>query len=177
MSPGTCKLESMFQFIENWQGKVCKYEQRRKKTLDEDIKKAILIDMCPQTFKEHLDMNASRFVSYNDVRQEIQAYLERKQGEKLACGPAPMEIGAVGKDLVCGHCGKKCHIEASCWTKHGKPDGARGGGGDKGRRKGDKNDCKFCGKKGHNEKSCWMNPKSPRYDPKHAKSMNGKCKK
>ena len=54
--------------------------------------------------KEHLDMNASRFTSYSEVRQEIQAYLERKQGDKLASGAAPMDIGAVDSKMVCGHC-------------------------------------------------------------------------
>eukprot|EP00959_Pyramimonas_sp_CCMP1952_P148482 3106537-Pyramimonas_sp.AAC.1 len=64
------KLENLSSAIEAWTQDITRYQQRAKKTIDDDIKTAVLISMCPNPLKQHLQLNQNRFDFYDDVVEE-----------------------------------------------------------------------------------------------------------
>ena len=90
------KLEYLSSAIESWTQDVTRYQQRAKKTIDEDIKTAVLISMCPNPLKQHLQLNQNRFDFYDEVLDEITQYLETRRVVQLD-KPTPMDIGSLQK--------------------------------------------------------------------------------
>lgn len=108
LNPNKCvKLEDLSHTVELWEEQLRLYEQRKRSdgtrhTLDEEIKISVLEHICPGELERHLQLNRARYVTYQDVRDEVSLYLETRLGAKLKVGTAaqpadesaPMDIGA-----------------------------------------------------------------------------------
>ncbi|CAK0851674.1 unnamed protein product [Prorocentrum cordatum] len=182
------KLENLSSAIEAWTQDITRYQQRAKKTIDDDIKTAVLISMCPNPLKQHLQLNQNRFDFYDDVVEEVTQYLETRRAGQLD-KPVPMDIGSLqkgagkgkskgkGKDAGKASGGKgKQPFQGYCnkcweWGHMGK-DCTSGKG-----RDADIKPCGVCGKKGHASKDCWHanTGKASKGAPKGSKG--GKTKK
>ena len=125
------KIEELSAAAESLQEQVRQYENRRKPdgtwpTLDEDIRVAVLESICPAEVENHLQLNQARFSDYNGVRKELSTYLETRIGLKLKAGssgsvdhggPAPMDVGALGKGGK-GKSGQKDKSKIVCHNGH-----------------------------------------------------------
>ena len=71
--------------------------------LDEDIKRAAPEALVPSEFEQHLAMNRARLTKYEQVRSEIQAYIEARRSQfafKTVATKStsdPMEVDGFGK--------------------------------------------------------------------------------
>ena len=75
-----------------------KYEERRKNSLEDDICRSCLQQMCPNKLRDHLDLQASRLTSYHQVKSEVLAYLENVETRKEAkSGAVPMDVDSLPK--------------------------------------------------------------------------------
>ncbi len=171
INPNKCaKMEELSHTIELWEEQLRLYEQRKRAdgtrhTLDEEIKISVLEHLCPSELERHLQLNRARYVTYQDVRDEVSLYLETRLGAKLKVGTAaqpsdesaPMDIGAFDKG---GKKGKGKGKDGKGKNKGQKGKGKRGKssfsgqGAGKGSRKEDRK-CHNCGKIGHLQKDCW----------------------
>ncbi|CAK0844667.1 unnamed protein product [Prorocentrum cordatum] len=182
------KVENLSSAIEAWTQDITRYQQRAKKTIDDDIKTAVLISMCPNPLKQHLQLNQNRFDFYDDVVEETTQYLETRRAGQLD-KPAPMDIcslqkgagkgkskgkgtdagkasGGKGKQPFQGYCNK-------CWERgHMGKDCTSGKG-----RDADSKPRGVRGKKRHASKDCWHanTGKASKGAPKGSKG--GKTKK
>lgn len=57
-----------------------KYEVLSGQPLPEDLRVTVIIDLCTKDLKEHLEL-ITREMTYKDVRDEIQSYVERKRDQ------------------------------------------------------------------------------------------------
>ena len=157
------KIEDLSSALEAWEEQLRLYEARKRSDgtrhiLDDEIKISVVEHLCPVELEKHLQMNRSRYASYDDVRGEVVLFLESRLGSRMKVvdpgGAAPMDIGAFGK----GPKGKG--------KKGGKGGGKKGsskgkgkGGAAKGKGPGDGSKetrtCNNCGKVGHLRKDCW----------------------
>ena len=123
LHPSQCSLDKLREGLESWENLKRKYEDRRKKPLEEDICRSCLQQMCPNMLQDHLDLQASRLTSYDQVKAEVLAYLENVEARKEAkSGAVPMDVGSLAKGK-----GK------------GKQDKGKGNGKSKGKDKGRSN--------------------------------------
>ena len=54
--------------------------------------------MCPNKLQDHLDLQASRLTSYDQVKAEVLAYLENVETRKEAkSGAVPMDVDSLAK--------------------------------------------------------------------------------
>ncbi|CAE7344151.1 unnamed protein product [Symbiodinium natans] len=88
ISPQKQKLENLPQAIEEWADAVRTYEKRkdstgRRTTLADEIKMAALEAMLPQELESHIQLNQSRFSTYDDVLDEVTRFIEYKTGKSL----------------------------------------------------------------------------------------------
>ena len=68
-----------------------KYEDRRKKPLEDDICRSYKL-------QDHLDLQASRLTSYDQVKAEVLAYLENVETRREAkSGAVPMDVDSLAK--------------------------------------------------------------------------------
>ena len=129
LHPSQCSLDKLREGLESWENLKRKYEDRRKKPLEDDICRSCLQQMCPNKLQDHLDLQASRLTSYNQVKAEVLAYLENVETRKEAkSGAVPMDVDSLAKGK-----GK------------GKQDKGKGKGKSKGKDK------------GKNQSSSWSN--------------------
>lgn len=155
ISPQKQKLEMLPQAIEEWLDAVRTYEKRRdgtgqRTTISDEIKMAALEAMLPPDLEAHVQLNQSRFKTFDELLEEITRFVEHKTGKTLKMVSAasalanqsplgdPMDVSSVGymgagakgkatKFLgACHHCGKTGHKAADCWAKNGKGSGAKG---------------------------------------------------
>ena len=139
-------LAQLSSEIVSWETRIAEFESRpHSEKISESIKMAALVSMCPNKLKDHLQLNAQRFGSYQDLRDEIyDVYLDHTQG-LLA---TQMDLGSLqkgsGKSQGCYECGGP-HLARECPRR--QKGGGRGGGKEKGKGKSPGKD-KGKGKKG-----------------------------
>ena len=134
LRPQQCSLDKLREGLESWENLKRKYEERRKKQLEDDICRSCLQQMCPNKLQDHLDLQASRLVDYDSMQHEILAYIENVGTRKEAkIGSAPMDVDSLAKSKGKGKDSKG--KGKSGWSK-GKGKGKNGkgkGGKDKGK--------------------------------------------
>ena len=158
INPQKQKLEKLPQAIEEWLDAVRTYEKRKygtgsRTTISDEIKMAALEAMLPPDLEAHVQLNQSRFGTFDDLMEEITRFVEHKTGKSLKLVSAasalanqnplgdPMDVSSVGykgsgskgkttKFLgACHHCGKTGHKAADCWAKSNKGSVAKGTAG------------------------------------------------
>ena len=81
MSPGQVTLEALPKAIAEWETNLAAYSSYNpQKGIDEDMKKLILENMCPDALQEHLTekLEQDLLPSYDAYKQVINTYLYRK---------------------------------------------------------------------------------------------------
>ena len=134
LHPQQCSLDKLREGLESWENLKRKYEERRKKQLEDDICRSCLQQICPNKLQDHLDLQASRLVDYDSMKHEILAYIENVETRKEAkTGSAPMDVDSLAKSKGKGKDSKGKGKNG--WSK-GKGKGKNGkgkGGKDKGK--------------------------------------------
>ena len=98
LHPSQCSLDKLREGLESWENLKRKYEDRRKKPLEDDICRSCLQQMCPNKLQDHLDLQASRLTTYDQVKAEVLAYLENVETRKEAkSGAVPMDVDSLAK--------------------------------------------------------------------------------
>ena len=160
--------------VVSWEAKITEYEARPgSERISEAIKMASLVSMCPHKLRDHLQLNAQRFRTYLELREEVFVYIDHTQ----AASSTAMDVGALHKGSGCYSCGGP-HLMKDCPKKQqkggagvgkggkdkgkgksggkdkGKGKNAKGFGGKDGKSKG-KPVCSNCNKTGHTRDQCW----------------------
>lgn len=189
-------LEKLSAEVISWENRIVDYEARpNAEKVSDAMKMAALIHMAPPKLREHLQLNAGRFVRYLDLREEVFSYLD----QVTPASHTTMDIGSISKSGGCYNCGgphlaRDCPKPKSDKGKGKKGKGGKDGGGkgkskgkffDKGKgkkgggKKGDgkQNVCSNCGKSGHTYDACWSKPKPLNaVDPKLAEMQSAYAK-
>ena len=181
VQPGVAKDTTQAAvMIQQWETAVREFEQRTRKTIDEELKIAVLTEMMPGDLRQHLQLNARSILTYAVARKEIAMYLETKNAPGTAAGTmdqaVPMDVGALwakggkskkGENKGKGKGAKGPTVPAGKGKGKGKD---QGGGGSKGAQSqtgkpSGKNNpvskkkfdgkCWHCGKTGHKSSECW----------------------
>ncbi|CAJ1372050.1 unnamed protein product [Effrenium voratum] len=130
--PESVPLAQLSSEIIAWENRIMEYESKPgADVVSESLRMATIVAMCPAKLKEHLQMNASRYSRYAEIREEIFTFLDHVHG----ITSTPMDIGSLGKAQSKG--GK------------GSGKGPKGGQGKSGKGKGFGKEAK--GKKGGKE--------------------------
>ena len=88
LSPAKSKLEDLTGNLEVWLDLISRYENRkdpsgnRVKSQDE-IKIAVLEQICPTELEPHLQMSKARLKTFEDHSEEIMSFLETRLGSKM----------------------------------------------------------------------------------------------
>ena len=106
---------------------VRKYESASGEPLGDSVKMAVLQNMCPREVIAHLQLNARRLMSAQDVKAEVLAYVNAQQ---TSVGPAPMEVdGVQGKSQSAEQDWSTDDVGAvQQWGAQKKPYGSQGAG-------------------------------------------------
>ena len=98
LHPSQCSLDKLREGLESWENLKRKYEDRSKKPLEDDICRSCPQQMCPNKLQDHLDLQASRLTTYDQVKAEVLAYLENVETRKEAkSGAVPMDVDSLAK--------------------------------------------------------------------------------
>ena len=128
LSPAKSKLEDLTANLEVWLDLIARYENRKDPSgarvqLQDEIKIAVLEQICPTELERHLQMSKARLRTFEDHREEIMSFLETRLGSKLkietiasASGKEQrsddaMDVGAVmfkGKGRFFSTCRQNC---------------------------------------------------------------------
>lgn len=135
-------IDKLSSEIVGWENKIVDYESRPgADKVSDAMKMAALVHMCPTKLQEHLQLNAGRFRSYLDLREEVFAYLDHV----APAASTTMDVGSLSKGCFnCGgpHLARDCpHPSQKGKGKGGKSMKGKGkdvGGGKKGKSKGGK---------------------------------------
>ena len=120
-------LEKLGAEVVAWENRICDFESRPSADkVSDSVKMAALTAMCPNRVREHLQLNASRFTSYYELRDEVFSFLDHV----LPVATTAMDIGSLNVQ-GCWNCGSTQHYARDCPSGKGK-------GGDKGKSKGGK---------------------------------------
>ena len=88
LSPAKSKLEDLTANLEVWLDLIARYENRKDPSgarvqLQDEIKIAVLEQICPTELERHLQMSKARLRTFDDHREEIMSFLETRLGSKL----------------------------------------------------------------------------------------------
>lgn len=91
-------LDKLAGEVVAWENRIVDYEARPgAERVSESMKMAALIHMSPTTLRQHLQLNAGRFVNYVDLREEVFSYLD----QVAPASQATMDIGSLDKSKGC----------------------------------------------------------------------------
>ena len=178
--PSNVPMAQLAGEIVSWETKITEFEARpHAEKISEAIKMAAAVSMCPNRLREHLQLNAQRYTTYMELREEIFTYIEHTQ----SLTATSMDIGSLqskGKGGGCFECGgpdliKDCPKRAKGGQEAGKgksKDKGKGKGGKDSKGKGkasskdggkgkNKSACSNCGKVGHTAEYCWNKKVKP----------------
>ena len=108
-------IDKLAAEIVAWENLIVLYESRPgADKVSESMKMAALVHMAPQALKQHLHMNAARYTSYFDLREEIMSYVE----QVAPVTSTSMDVSSVGvsKGGGCFLCGGP-HLQRDCKKK------------------------------------------------------------
>ena len=163
LAPGAARIADLSSAIQRWEESVRVYQERSRERLSDDVRTGILIEMLPEALKNHVYLNQNRLVNYEQVRSEIETYLEARHGREAGAtagagahdhgGPMPMDISAMkGKGKGKASKGGQQNTSGKGKSKKGK------GKGDTSSAQGStstpKGPCWTCGKTGHVAREC-----------------------
>ena len=138
--PANVPLAQLAGEIVSWETKITEFEARpHAEKISEAIKMAAVVSMCPNRLREHLQLNAQRYTTYMELREEIFTYIEHTQ----SLTATSMDIGSLqskgsGKGGGCFECGGP-HLAKDCPKRAEGGQGAgKGKSKDKGKGKGGK---------------------------------------
>ena len=138
ISAGRASLTELLGALERWEEQVSKYrnsknQQGRSRDIPEDILMAALESLVPTDLEIHLQMNISRFETYDATRAEVLAFIESRTRSRMTETKVhkhdkilddPMDLDAVvmckGKNKFSGSCyicGKVGHKATECWSR------------------------------------------------------------
>ena len=88
ISPGRASLTELPGALERWEEQVSKYrnsknQQGQSRDIPEDILMAALESLVPTDLEVHLQMNSSRFETYDAMRAEVLAFIESRTGSRM----------------------------------------------------------------------------------------------
>ena len=114
LSPEFPNKETEFQTaLEDWEGELRKYEEQEGKTIEDEDKLGVLLEVAPPSLKQHLQQNLSSLNTFSLMRAQILSYLgskktyvmEGRQGKAFGAANQPkktdpnaMQIDAFGRD-------------------------------------------------------------------------------
>lgn len=126
-------LDKLGAEIVSWENRICDFESRPgSDRIAESVKMAAIVQMCPSKLREHLQLNAGRYSTYLDIREEVFSYLDHV----LPAAATAMDVGSL-QTAGCWNCGSTQHFQKSCpqaW-KGGKKGKGQGGGKPNGKGK------------------------------------------
>ena len=100
LHPSQYSLDKLRERLENWENLKIKYEDRRKTIEDHICRSCLQQMMCPNKLQDHLDLQASRLTSYDQVKSEVLAYFENVETRKEAkSGAVPMDVNSLAKGI------------------------------------------------------------------------------
>eukprot|EP00971_Amphidinium_carterae_P337779 6474781-Amphidinium_carterae.1 len=165
--------------LAEWKRLIEEYRRATNKDIDDEVKVAIITSHAPSNMRSFVSQAAARCgSSYLMLEKEL---LDTEVGSRSftslgvlsssmsSQGAMPMEIGVVGKEVVCQICSKRGHDAKTCWQRSAEGKGfkhGKGKGKDKGKPSKDKQTqkeskpqqfagkCNFCHKVGHMAKDC-----------------------
>ena len=89
---------SFIQKCQKWEREYLDCRALGGSELNEEVKMSVLqAVLCPRNLQEHLTFTAERYNTWELMRDEIHRVIVSKDGIAAHGGPAPMEIGALGK--------------------------------------------------------------------------------
>ena len=88
ISPGRASLTELPGALERWEEQVSKYrnsknQQGQSRDIPEGILMAALESLVPTDLEVHLQMNSSRFETYEAMREEVLAFIESRTGSRM----------------------------------------------------------------------------------------------
>ena len=111
ISPGRASLTELPGALERWEEQVSKYrnsknQQGQSRDIPEDILMAALESLVPTDLDVHLQMNSSRFETYDAMRVEVLAFIDSRTGSRMTetkvhkhdkIRDDPMDLGFCGQ--------------------------------------------------------------------------------
>ena len=142
LNPNGSKIENFQANLNTWQLLVARYEKKKKRPLDEDLKISGLEALAPVELEQHLLLNATRLGTYEAARSELVTYCESKTGVRI-------------KDDIKSRAGDREQLDAFYKGK-GYGSGGKAFGVGKGTDSGghDNRTCFTCGARGHFSFEC-----------------------
>ena len=138
ISPGRSSLTELPGALERWEEQVSKYrnsknQQGRSRDIPEDISMTASESLVPTDLEVHLQMNSSRFETYDAMRAEVLAFIESRTDSRMTetkvqkhdkIRDYPMDLDSVVKGKSknkfsgsCYICGKVGHKATECWSR------------------------------------------------------------
>ncbi len=95
LKPGVVKdARGLAKLVEDWEGKISKWEREWEELLSEKVKVALFLTMIPQDFQDVIFQNAtSPDFKYKEIRDKVMCVASHRV---QMVTPQPMDIGRVG---------------------------------------------------------------------------------
>ena len=97
----TADLASLRADLESWRKELTEYEDESKEVVSDSYRKLALMDLVTPTLREHLELNSSRLVSFDDLWSAIDSYLSNKEDSSTTGTPMDLDaLEAKGKGKI-----------------------------------------------------------------------------